>query len=124
MDKLTSNLIRKEWHSGPENYAKGMDWFKVLYKDDVTQLPNVFGAHKDFDFFTGEITYGLCLSDHSILGPVETELVTLTGIMIQNVYVQTAWHLRAFRRLGIEMGDVELVQQCVSFIHILWECIF
>lgn len=61
-----------------------------------------------------EITYGLYLSDHSILGPIETELVVLSGIMIQNLPLETAWHLRGSRRVGISNPDIEIVQQCVS----------
>ena len=73
-----------------------------------------FAAHKDFDFISREITYGFYLSDHSILGPVETELVVLSGIMIQNLPLETAWHLRGTRRVGVSTEDVETIQQCVS----------
>ena len=38
----------------------------------------------------------------------------LSGIMIQNMPLQTAWHLRGIRRIGVSAHDVELVQQCVS----------
>lgn len=68
----------------------------------------------DFDFISRQITYGFYLSDHSILGPVDTELATLAGIMIQNLPMETAWHLRGTRRVGVSMEDTELVQQCVS----------
>lgn len=71
-------------------------------------------AHKDFEFITKEITYGFYLSDHSILGPIETELVVLTGIMIQNLPLETAWHLRGTRRVGVSKEDIEIIQQCVS----------
>lgn len=71
-------------------------------------------AHKDFLWVSEEITYGLYLSDHSILGPVETELVVLGGIMMQNLPRETGWHLRGTRRIGVSMEDVETVQQCVS----------
>lgn len=63
------------------------------------------------------ITYGLYLSDHSILNDVETELVVLSGIMIQNLRSETHWHLRGTRRVGVGMEDVEKIQQCVSFHH-------
>ena len=66
------------------------------------------------EFITEEITYGFYLSDMSILGPVETEMVVLSGIMIQNLPLETAWHLRGTRRIGVSMEDTELVQQCVS----------
>ncbi|KAI4629388.1 uncharacterized protein J4E87_003652 [Alternaria ethzedia] len=60
-----------------------------------------------------QITYGLYLSDHSILNDVETELTVLSGIMIQNLPRETAWHLRGTRRIGVSKEDVETIQQCV-----------
>jgi hypothetical protein len=67
-----------------------------------------------------EITYGLYLSDHSILDAVDTELVVLGGIMMQNLPRETGWHLRGTRRIGVSFEDVEVVQQCVSFPFILY----
>lgn len=61
-----------------------------------------------------EITYGLYLSDHNILDGVDTELVVLSGIMIQNLPRETGWHLRGTRRIGVSYDDVETIQQCVS----------
>ena len=86
----------------------------AIYKQNLSTATDNFVAHKDFDFISREITYGFYLSDHSILGPVETELVVLSGIMIQNLPLETAWHLRGTRRVGVSKEDVELVQQCVS----------
>lgn len=85
-----------------------------LYKSNLSTATDQFVAHKDFDFISREITYGLYLSDHTILSSHETELVTLTGIMIQDLAILTAWHLRATRRIGVSAGDVETIQQCVS----------
>ena len=61
-----------------------------------------------------EITYGLYLSDHTILDGVDTELVVLSGIMMQNLKTETGWHLRGTRRVGVSHEDVETIQQCVS----------
>lgn len=68
-----------------------------------------------------EITYGLYLSDHSILGPVETELIVLSGIMMQNMARETGWHLRGTRRIGVSSEDVEVVQQSVRSLW-CWQC--
>lgn len=57
---------------------------------------------------------GLYLSDHTILDAVDTELVVLSGIMIQNLRTETGWHLRGTRRIGVSYDDVETIQQCVS----------
>lgn len=66
------------------------------------------------DWISKNISYGLYLSDHSILNDVETELTVLGGIMIQNLPRETGWHLRGTRRIGVSKEDVETIQQCVS----------
>lgn len=66
------------------------------------------------DWLSFEITYGLYLSDHTIINDVETETVVLSGIMIQNLRSETHWHLRGIRRVGVSQEDVEKTHQCVS----------
>jgi hypothetical protein len=36
--------------------------------------------------------------------------------MIQNLSLETAWHLRGMRRIGVSSEDVELVQQCIELV--------
>ena len=62
-----------------------------------------------------EITYGYYLSDHSILDGIDTELVVLSGIMMQNAKRETGWHLRGIRRVGVSHDDVEIIQDEVLF---------
>lgn len=114
-EKLTLLRNREGWQTGPENLARGDAWLNKIYKQNLSTTTDNFSAHKDFEFISREITYGFYLSDHSILGPVETELVVLSGIMIQNLPFETAWHLRGTRRVGVSFDDVELIQQCVSY---------
>lgn len=111
-----SDFDRENWQAGTENRERGEKWLNTIYQGNLSTATDQFKAHKDFDFISREITYGFYLSDHSILGPVETELVTLAGIMIQNLPLETAWHLRGTRRIGVSMGDVETIQQCVSLL--------
>lgn len=87
-------------------YAGKSHWFYFKQTDGST------------DWQAIEITYGLYLSDHSILGPVETELVVLAGIMMQNVASATGWHLRGMRRIGVSAEDLDKIQQCVSVISL------
>ncbi|EGP83206.1 uncharacterized protein MYCGRDRAFT_88187 [Zymoseptoria tritici IPO323] len=96
------SFSRETWQSGPENLARGRNWLSQIYRHNHAATENVLAAHKDFMWISEEITYGLYLSDHSIIGPVETELVVLTGIMMQNLVRETGWHLRGIRRIGIE----------------------
>lgn len=120
MIRVRTRLIcyREEWQAGPENLERGEKWLKTIYAGNLSTTTGPFKAHKDFDFISRQITYGFYLSDHSILGPLDTELVTLAGIMIQNLPLETAWHLRGTRRVGVSVEDVELVQQCVSKLQI------
>lgn len=107
-------FTREKWQAGPETIDRGNAWLNTIYKDNLSTSTSPFAAHKDFEFISRQITYGFYLSDHTILQPVETELVTLAGIMIQNLPLETAWHLRGTRRVGVSMEDVETIQQCVS----------
>ncbi|RFU30726.1 hypothetical protein B7463_g5631, partial [Scytalidium lignicola] len=107
---------RENWQSGPENRARGEKWLSEIYKQNQSTSIAPMAAHRDFEFITKEITYGFYLSDQSILGPVDTELVVLSGIMIQNLPLETAWHLRGIRRVGVSKEDTELVQQCVEMV--------
>ena len=129
---------RENWQSGPENVKRGEDWLGQIYKHNIGFADSRFEAQKDFckhrlfrvpengdklydrqilinsALITRELSYGFYLSDHSILGPVETELVVLSGIMIQNLPLETAWHLRGCRRVGMSSEEVEGVQKCVG----------
>jgi hypothetical protein len=105
---------REKWQAGPENLERGEKWLKTIYSGNLAASTDPLKAHRDFDFISRQITYGFYLSDHSILDPLATELVTLAGIMIQDLPLETAWHLRGTRRVGVSMEDVELLQQCVS----------
>lgn len=46
-------------------------------------------------------------------------MVVLSGIMIQNLKLETGWHLRGTRRVGVSFEDVEVVQQCVCIFSTL-----
>lgn len=54
------------------------------------------------------------LSDHSVLSPIEAELVTLTAIMCQGLRAPTLWHLRGLRRLDVSAAIVEKVEIAIE----------
>lgn len=108
------SFSREHWQSGSENLARGKAWLDQIYRSNHAATENTLSCHRDFDWLSREITYGLYLSDHAILGPVDTELVVLSGIMMQNLRRETGWHLRGTRRIGVSMDDVELLQQCIE----------
>ncbi|USW58867.1 hypothetical protein Slin15195_G121860 [Septoria linicola] len=108
------SFSREQWSSGPANAQRGRAWLDQIYKHNHTATENTLACHKDFEWLSREITYGLFLSDHTILGPVETQLITLSGIALQNLPRETGWHLRGTRRIGVSSEDVEKTQQCIE----------
>ncbi|EAS30540.2 uncharacterized protein CIMG_06019 [Coccidioides immitis RS] len=110
------SFSREHWQSGPANHARGKAWLDRIYKHNILSINDALASHKDFAWISYEITYGLYLSDHSVIDDVETELVVLSGIMIQNLRSETHWHLRGTRRVGVSMEDVEKVHQCIELV--------
>ena len=107
----TSTISRRSMMSYPRR--------KILVSSLRFLFSNVY-ANMRLDWLSKNITYGLYLSDHSILNDVETELTVLCGIMIQNLPRETSWHLWGIRRIGVSKEDVEATHQCVSFYNSKW----
>ncbi len=110
------SFSREHWQSGAENQERGTAWLQKLYQGNLDSIFKRFEAHKDFAWISANITYGLYLSDHTILDGFDTEMVVLAGIMIQNLKHETHWHLRGTRRLGVSREDVEVVHQCIELV--------
>ena len=104
---------REGWKCDEANHERAMDWFQKVYRHNANYNLNLFNAHKDFNWISKEITYGLYLSDRQILDDVETELVVVSGIMIQNLKNETWWHIRGTRRQGVSKGDMQVVYDCI-----------
>lgn len=105
---------REDWQADEANKKRGADWLSKIYRHNDAQTKDRMAAHKDFRWLSVEITYGLYLSDHTILDEIDTELVVLSGIMIQNLKTETGWHLRGTRRIGVSQDEVEVIQQCIE----------
>ena len=48
-----------------------------------------------------------------MLDDLDTEVVVLVGIAIQNLPLETKWHFRGARRIGVGLGDVKTIMECV-----------
>ncbi|KAL2859193.1 hypothetical protein BJX68DRAFT_114056 [Aspergillus pseudodeflectus] len=105
---------REGWQCDEANHQRGMDWFSKLYKGNSGTTIGLFDAHKDFAWISQEITYGFYLSDRKVLDDLDTQLVVLPGIMIQNLRLETHWHIRGTRRLGVSKEKVQVVWDCVK----------
>lgn len=94
---------------------RGTAFLQQLYRQNLEPIFSTWGSHRaDFEWLEKTVIYGLFLSDHTVLSPVETELVVLSAIMCQGLRGPTVWHLRGLRRLGVSAKDVEGVQRVVE----------
>ncbi|CEJ81225.1 hypothetical protein VHEMI01367 [[Torrubiella] hemipterigena] len=110
------NTTRETWQTGTENRQRATEWFKRIYTRNAADTVGLFDAHKDFAWMSLEVTYGLFLSDRQVLGDVESELVTLPAIMMQNLPNETHWHIRGTRRIGVAKGDVQMIWDAVTLV--------
>lgn len=97
---------RDDWACDEANVERSEGWMRKIYKQNMEGVLDLFSSHKDFAWISVHITYGLYLSDRQILDDIDTQIVVLTGIMIQNLKLETHWHIRGTRRLGVPKEDV------------------
>ncbi|KAF1993258.1 hypothetical protein P154DRAFT_527882 [Amniculicola lignicola CBS 123094] len=107
------SFSRENWNRDDANHERGMDWMQKIYTHNIGPTLDLFKAHQDFKWISTEITYGLYLSDRQVLDDLDTELLVLVGIMIQNLRLETHWHIRGARRVGMSKKDVETILGCV-----------
>jgi hypothetical protein len=110
------SFSRRAWVSGEENHKRGIDWMTKIYKGNIQDVLALYDDHKDFGWISTEITYGLYLSDHTILDEIETQMVVFPGIMIQNLKTETHWHIRGTRRIGVPREDMEVIYHSVEIV--------
>lgn len=108
------SFSREHWKNDEKNHAQAMRWFDKIYARDAERTLALFDAHQDFRWISTEITYGLYLSDRQVLDDLDTEIVVLVGIMIQNLQLETHWHIRGTRRIGVSLEDVKKLVGCVK----------
>ncbi|KAJ6010308.1 hypothetical protein N7451_001720 [Penicillium sp. IBT 35674x] len=107
---------REQWQCDAHNHERGTNWFRALYTRNAGDTVGLFDAHRDFAWVSTEITYGLYLSDRQILDDLDTQLVVLPAIMMQNLRMESHWHMRGTRRLGVSKEDVEMIYSCVQLV--------
>lgn len=114
------SFSRGDWQCDGANHDRGVGWLEKLYARNTSGTLDLFAAHRDFAWLSTEITYGLFLSDRQALDDLDTQMVVLPAIMSQNLKVETHWHIRGTRRLGVSKEDVQIVWdavQCVAEFH-------
>ncbi|KAI8670432.1 hypothetical protein NCS57_00514400 [Fusarium keratoplasticum] len=110
------SITREGWQCNDANLERGNDWMQKLYSKNMDETMGFFRDHRDFEWVSRHISYGLYLSDRQVLDDIDTEIVVLASIMIQNLEKETHWHIRGSRRLGIPRADVEAIHDSVGAI--------
>jgi hypothetical protein len=94
---------------------QGYAFMNEIYLHNLPSIMSTWGAHQiDFEWLEKRVIYGLFLSDHSVLSPLEAELVTLSSIMVSGLRAPTLWHVRGLMRMGISEKDAEGVCDVVK----------
>lgn len=106
-------FTRQGWEADTANHERGANWLKKIYAGNTEDTLALFDAHRDFRWISEEITYGLYLSDRQVLDDWDTEVVVLAGIMIQNLKLETKWHIRGALRVGMSVEDVKVIMGAV-----------
>lgn len=112
---------RENWQADRANHERAMGWYDKIYARNAGDTLGLFDAHRDFTWISTEITYGFYLSDRQVLDDLDTQLVVLPGIMIQNLKLETHWHIRGTRRLGVSGEKVQAIWEGVKLVAAFFE---
>ncbi|WVN88931.1 uncharacterized protein L203_104146 [Cryptococcus depauperatus CBS 7841] len=108
------SFTRAGWTPDKGNHARAVRHLNAIYRGAQDTNHAACGAHADVEWISTDISYGLFLSDHSVLDITESQLVILPAIMCQDLKGPTDWHLRGCLRLGLTREEVDAVQRVVE----------
>ncbi|KAM3548311.1 hypothetical protein MY1884_009235 [Beauveria asiatica] len=108
------SFTREGWAPDKENHERAVQHLDAIFRGAQDSNHAACGAHRDFEWASIEISYGLFLSDHSVLDMTESELVILPAIMCQDLKGPTDWHLKGCLRLGLTRQEVAAVQKVIE----------
>ncbi|QRD87372.1 hypothetical protein F9C07_2199271 [Aspergillus flavus] len=77
--------------------------YRAIYTRDEKSTLGHFDAHRDFQWISKEITYGLYLSDRQVFNDVETEIIEGDPL----AYWRT-------RRIGVSKEDTQVLWECIQ----------
>lgn len=107
----------------PEIRDRGIGLLRRMYggitPQDMASVHTNLGQHfEDFDWLATNLAYGMFLSDNRMLGPVETELVILSGMMCEGVRNAQVMHLKGIMGLGVKR---EVVGKVLGILRVVAE---
>ncbi|KAF2226978.1 hypothetical protein BDZ85DRAFT_191086, partial [Elsinoe ampelina] len=106
-------FTREGWTPDEANRERGEKVLDVIYQGFQHKAHAACGSHRDVEWISTNISYGLFLADHQVLNIMESELVILPAIMCQDLKAPTDWHLKGCLRVGFTRGEIDAVQKVI-----------
>lgn len=114
---LPTKPLRKEesWSDVQNQRQRGRSLFGKIYDRHTDKvIRNMHSTHPDLAQTALHQLYGPTLSEVSILNAKETSLVTVAGLMIQNIPLQLIGHSHGAMHNGATKQEISRVQSIVS----------
>lgn len=93
------------------NRERGVQFLRHLYTEE--QMAAMWSSWgKDFEWLTKDIVYGMFYADDTVLGNLDTELITYTAIVSLGLGVTVPNHLGGLLRMGLSEEEIEGVTEC------------
>lgn len=117
LEDADDSFTRTDATMDENNRQRGIAFLKMLYGEDLEKIYRLWGAHAaDFVWLSEHFIYGMFIGNTVVLSVVESELITYTSIACQNLGPTARIHLKALRRCGISIEDVERITGCAKII--------
>ncbi|KAG8627725.1 hypothetical protein KVT40_003598 [Elsinoe batatas] len=107
-------FTREGWKPDDANRERGEKVLDVIYQGFQHKAHAACGSHKDVEWISTNISYGLFLADHQVMDIKESELVILPAIMCQDLKAPTDWHLKGCLRVGFTREEIDAVQKVIK----------
>ncbi|GAA5796996.1 hypothetical protein HPULCUR_002374 [Helicostylum pulchrum] len=114
---LPNKPLRKEetWSDVQNERQRGRSLFGKIYNRHTDKvIRNMYSTHPDLAQTALHQLYGPTLGETSVLDARETSLVTVAGLMIQNIPLQLVGHSHGAIHNGATKEDINRVQSIVS----------
>ncbi|KAI9483018.1 MAG: AhpD-like protein [Benjaminiella poitrasii] len=122
---LPTKPLRKEesWSEVQHERQRGKTLFSKIYDRHTDKvIKNMYSTHPDLAQTALHQLYGPTLSETSILNAKETSLVTVAGLMIQDIPLQLVGHSHGALHNGATEKDLKRVETIVSNLADYYHC--
>ncbi|KAI7907800.1 uncharacterized protein BX663DRAFT_528501 [Cokeromyces recurvatus] len=116
----TINTLQQLANITPDNIKTLLPTKPIRHTDKV--LKNMYNTHPDLAQTALNQLYGPILSETSILNAKDTSLITVAGLMIQDIPLQLVGHSHGAIHNGASKDDLMRVEAIVSILADYYQC--